>query len=94
MNWRVPAAFLVLSVLHASAQAPININILPSGRVQFIKNGPELDARTLRLKLLKLRQETSVREIHLYVRSEASMSHEPEILRLIEAMGFKVIAID
>jgi hypothetical protein len=94
MNWCIPAAFLVLSVLNASAQTPINVNILPSGRVQFIKNGPELDARTFRRALLKLKQETSVREIHLYSRSDASMSHEPEIFRLIKAAGFKVIAVD
>ncbi len=94
MNCRVLAAFLVLSVANASAQAPINVNILPNGRVQFIKDGPELDARTFRLQLLKLKRETPVREIHVYSRSEASMSHEPQIFRQIKAAGFKVIAVD
>jgi hypothetical protein len=97
VNWRLVGAYLFLSAGAACAQAPESpVVILPDGNVQIKRGGPELDAGQFRQLILRMKQETPVPAIHIYVRSSGAFSHLANILEQIKRTGFdmKKVMVD
>ena len=95
MNWRLLTANIVVSVGIARAEAqPISAQILPNGHVQFVTGGPEFDGRQFMQQLFRMKRQTPIRELHLYVRSQAALDHVGDVTSRAASAGFKVRAID